>query len=58
MNDKTAKLLRKIAPKMGVSYESAKTAFEELDPIQQIAFVKKARERLEYYAKRTHQEAV
>lgn len=58
MNEKTAKLLRKIAPRMGVSYESAKQAFEKLDPIQQLAFVQKAKDRLEYYGKSSqHQTA-
>lgn len=54
MNAKTAKLLRKIAPKLGESPESVKAAFEKLDPIAQTAFVKKATERLEYYEKRTN----
>ena len=54
MNSKTAKLLRKIAPKLDKSPESVKIAFKKLDPIQQIAFVKKAKERLEYYEKRTN----
>lgn len=51
MNSKHAKLLRKVAPRMGVTYESAKNAFNNLDPIAQIAFIKKAKERLKYYDK-------
>lgn len=58
MNEKTAKLLRKIAPKMGVTPESAKEAFKKLDPIQQIAFIQKAQDRLDYYEKRPHSQTV
>lgn len=54
MNVKTAKLLRKISPKLGMPPEAVKEAFNKLDSIQQIAFIKKARERLEYYEKRAN----
>lgn len=58
MNSKTAKLLRKIAPRMEVSVKSAKEAFNKLDPLKQKIFVIKARERLEYYDKRRNQQTM
>lgn len=54
MNAKTAKILRKVAPKIKMTPEEVKKLFNKLDPIQQIAFVKKASDRLDYYEKRSN----
>ncbi len=51
MNAKTVKLLRKVAPKLGSTYESVYKAFTMLDPIEKIQFLKKTRERFAYYEK-------
>lgn len=54
MNTKTVKFLRKLAPKLNMPPEALKKAFNKLDPIQQIAFIKKAKDRFEYYEKRAN----
>lgn len=51
MNAKTVKILRKVAPKLNLSYEEVYRAFNSLDSIQQIKFLKKAKERFAYYEK-------